>query len=203
MKTLRNILGLLAALALLIVIPAVAGAAKHDRPERIHARLIGYEEVPSVSTIAQGSFDATLDDVEAAIDYTLTYSGLQGTVQQAHIHFAQKGVNGSIVIWLCQTATTPAPAAVVAITPFCPASPGGTVTGHITTANVIAAATASQQIAAGELAEVIAAIRAGVAYANVHSTPLTPGGEIRGQLRVGDDDDDHDQGGGNDKHDHD
>jgi len=45
-----------------------------------------------------------------AIDYELTYSGLQGTVQQAHIHVAQLSVNGSIVIWLCQTAATPAPA---------------------------------------------------------------------------------------------
>lgn len=196
MKTLRIVL------ALLIVIPAIAGAAKHDRPEGIHATLTGYEEVPSVSTVAKGRFDATVDEVGEAIDYTLTYSGLQGTVQQSHIHFAQKGVNGSIVIWLCQTATTQAPAAVFAITPPCP-TPGGTVTGHITTASVIAAGTASQSITAGELDEVIAAIRAGVAYANVHSTPLTPGGEIRGQLRVGDDDDDHDQGGGNDKHEHD
>ena len=195
MKTLRIVL------ALLIVIPAIAGAAKPDRPAGIHARLTGYEEVPSVSTVATGRFDATFDAVEEAIDYTLTYSGLQGTVQQSHIHFAQKGVNGSVVIWLCQTATTPAPPAVAGITPPCP-TPGGTVSGHITTANVIAAGTASQSITAGELDEVIAAIRGGVAYANVHSTPLTPGGEIRGQLRVGDDDDDHDQGGGNDKHEH-
>ena len=49
-------------------------------------------------------------------------------------------------------------------------------------ANVVAGATASQQLAAGELAEVIAAIRAGAAYANVH-TNLSPGGEIRGQIR--------------------
>ena len=105
------------------------------------------------------------------------------------------------MIWLCQTTGTPAPPAVAAITPFCPQT--GTVTGHITTANVVAASTTSQLIVAGELAEVIAAIKAGVAYANVHSTPLTPGGEIRGQIRVGDDDDDHDHGGGNDKHDHD
>jgi len=195
MKTLRIVL------ALLIVIPAIAGAAKPAQSERIHARLIGYEEVPSVSTVAKGRFDATVDSVEGSMDYELSFSGLQGTVQQSHIHFAQKGVNGSVVIWLCQTTTTPAPAAVAAITPFCPQS--GTVTGHITTANVVAAGTASQQIAAGELGEVLAAIRAGVAYANVHSTPLTPGGEIRGQIRVGDDDDDHDQGGGNDKHDHD
>jgi hypothetical protein len=121
----------------------------------------------------------------------LSYSDLVGTVQQSHIHIAQKGVNGSVVIWLCQTATTPAPAAVANITPNCPQS--GTVEGHITAANVVAAGTASQMIVAGELNEVIAAIRAGVGYANVHATPLNPGGEIRGQLRVSDDHDhDHD-----------
>jgi hypothetical protein len=47
---------------------------------------------------------------------------------------------------------------------------------------VIAANTASQRILAGELAEVIAAIRAGAAYVNVHSTSLTTSGEIRGQI---------------------
>jgi CHRD domain-containing protein len=55
--------------------------------------------------------------------------------------------------------------------------------------DVITATTPSQQIVAGELDEVIAAIRAGVAYVNVHATPLNPGGEIRGQIRaLGDDD---------------
>jgi hypothetical protein len=44
--------------------------------------------------------------------------------------------------------------------------------------------TASQQLAAVELDEVIDAIRAGVAYANVHTTPLSPGGEIRGQINA-------------------
>jgi hypothetical protein len=36
---------------------------------------------------------------------------------------------------------------------------------------------------AGNLAELIHAIRAGATYANVHST-LRPGGEVRGQIRV-------------------
>src|SRR5438270_423507 len=91
-------------------------------------------------------------------------------------------MNGSVVVWLCQTTTTPAPATVAGLTPSCPQS--GTVTGQITAANVISAATASQQITAGELAKVIAAIRAGFAYVNVHATPLNPGGEIRGQVRA-------------------
>jgi hypothetical protein len=47
-------------------------------------------------------------------------------------------------------------------------------------ANVIGGANA-QGIAAGEFAEVLKAIRAGVVYVNVHSA-LFPGGEIRGQL---------------------
>jgi len=153
------------------------------RAERIEARLTGYQEVPSVSTPASGTFRAKIARDELSIDYELSFSGLVGTVQQAHIHFAQRGVNGSVVVWLCQTATTPAPAAVAAITPVCPQS--GTVTGTITAANVVAGA-AGQQISAGELDEVIAAIRAGAAYANVHATPLNPGGEIRGQIRAAD-----------------
>jgi len=61
--------------------------------------------------------------------------------------------------------------------------------------DVIAAGTTSQLILAGELAEVIAALRAGFAYANVHGLPLNGGGEIRGQIRLvdkKDHDKDHD-----------
>jgi hypothetical protein len=170
-------LGIMTTLFIALAAPAMGHA------EQIQASLIGYEEVPSVSTVASGDFRAMISHDDQSIDYSLTFSGLQGTVQQSHIHVAQPGVNGSIVIWLCQTTTTPAPAAVQALTPFCP-QPGGTVTGHISAANVIAGSTASQQLAAGELAEAIAAIRAGVAYANVHTTPLSPGGEIRGQIRA-------------------
>jgi CHRD domain-containing protein len=168
-------------LALTVVMTALPSIV---RAERIEAKLIGYQEVPSVSTPATGEFKAKISSDEQSIDYELTFSGLVGTVQQSHIHVAQRGVNGSIVVWLCQTATTPAPAAVAAFTPTCPQS--GTVTGTINAAHVITASTASQQITAGQLDKVIAAIRAGVAYANVHATPLNPGGEIRGQIHAAD-----------------
>jgi CHRD domain-containing protein len=171
-----------------LVAAAVPGAAR--AAEHIEAHLTGYQEVPSVSTPAHGEFNAKIAKDGQSIDYELTFSGLVGTVQQSHIHMAQRGVNGSVVIWLCQTATTPAPPAVANITPACPQQ--GTVKGTITKDNVIAATTTSQMILAGELDEVIAAIRAGVAYANVHATPLNPGGEIRGQLRASHDGhDDH------------
>ena len=81
------------------------------------------------------------------------------------------------MVWLCQTAAAPAPMSVNQSTPTCPQS--GTVTGTITPDQVLAAV--GQGIVAGEFDEVVAAIRAGRAYANVHST-LFLLGEIRGQI---------------------
>ncbi len=162
-------LGIMTSLLVVLAAPLVA------RAERIKASLIGYQEVPAVSTVASGAFSATISPDDESIDYELTYSELQGMVTQSHIHVAQLSVNGSIVIWLCGTAMNPGPAG----TQTCP--PSGTITGTITAANVVA--TPSQQLAAEDLAAVIAAIRAGVAYANVH-TDLSPGGEIRGQIQA-------------------
>ena len=58
---------------------------------RLNATLTGYEESPSVSTVANGDFSAIIENNGAAdhFHYTLTYSGLQGTVSQTHIHIAQ------------------------------------------------------------------------------------------------------------------
>jgi hypothetical protein len=61
--------------------------------------------------------------------------------------------------------------------PACPQS--GTVTGTIVPADVVGPAT--QGIAAGEFGELVAAIRAGRTYANVHSSKF-PAGEVRGQI---------------------
>ena len=165
-------LGFVTALLVALTAPTVVQA------ERIQTNLIGYEEVPAVSTVATGRFRGQIIRGDQSIEYELRYSGLQGTVTQAHIHVAQLSVNGSIVIWLCQTATNVDP---TGLSPECPQE--GTVTGTITSANVIAGSTTTQQLEAGELDEVIAAIRAGAAYVNVH-TNLSPGGEIRGQIRA-------------------
>lgn len=154
-----------------------------DRANRISATLIGINEVPSVSTGASGRLTATISQDQQSIEYELSFTGLQGTVAQSHIHIARKNVNGGIVLWLCQ-GTSRAPAAVAATTPECPQE--GTVSGILTAASVTPVAT--QQIGANELNEVIALIRAGAAYANVHTAP-SPGGEIRGQIKVGGDND--------------
>jgi hypothetical protein len=148
------------------------------KAEQIGALLTGYEEAPAVSTTGRGEFTATIAPDGEVIYYTETFSGLQGSVTQSHLHVGQLSLNGSVVIFLCQTAANPDP---TNLAPECPQE--GAVTGTITAANVIAGAKASQQLAAGDLAAVVTAIRAGAAYANVH-THLSPGGEIRGQIRT-------------------
>jgi hypothetical protein len=179
-------LSIVTALLLALAAPTASGN------DRIRVKLIGYEEVPAVSTAASGRFRAQISDDELSIAFKLTYTGLQGTVAQAHIHVGQRSVNGGIVLWLCGTATNPGPAG----TQTCPVPMPGQeaeVSGTLDAGDVVAitGTNAGQQISAGELAEVIAAIRAGVAYVNVH-TSLSPGGEIRAQI-----------GGGQGQHDHD
>ena len=165
---------------LTVVVAGLLATAALARAESFQATLTGYEEVPVVSTVASGDFRANIEDgANDHFHYSLTYSGLQGTITQAHIHIAQLSVNGSIVIWLCQTASNVDP---TGLSPQCPQE--GTVTGRITAANVLAGGTAGQQLKAGDFAGAITAMRAGVAYANVHTSPLSTGGEIRGQIRI-------------------
>lgn len=176
-------------MAIAMVPAALADGDHHGKDEKVAARLSGYNEVHfsggppatlrgAVSTRARGSFKAEIDDRKDMIEYELTYSGLEGNVTQAHIHFGQRHTVGGIVVWLCQTAGTPAPATVAALTPLCP--PEGTVTGTITPAQVLTAT--GQGLDAMEFDELKRAIRAGATYANVHSS-LHPPGEIRGQIR--------------------
>jgi hypothetical protein len=177
-------------LAFLLVVGSVLSALADDGGRVFDARLSGYNEVHliaappalrgAISTAANGKFRARIDDHANVISYELSYEGLEGAVTQAHIHFGQHHTVGGIVVWLCQTEGTAAPAAVAALTPFCPAE--GTVTGTIVPAQVLAVT--GQGIDAGEFDELVAAIRAGASYANVHSV-LFPPGEIRGPIRGG------------------
>lgn len=145
-------------------------------PTRFSARLVSYQEVPAVSAASGGDIAIVIDDAAQTIAYRLSFDGLEGPVRMAHIHIAQPGVNGGIMLWLCGTTGFAGPPD----TPTCPAS--GEVTGLLDSADV--QAVAAQGIAGGAFEEAVAAIREGVAYVNVHSN-LFPGGEIRGQLRPG------------------
>jgi hypothetical protein len=152
-----------------LALAGIAGPALSDRGGRLmKASLSGFGEVPAVSSTGTGELLARIANDESSIEYTLSYQDLEGTAMAAHIHLGQPGVNGGVIAFLCGGGGKPA----------CPAS--GSVSGTITEADVIGPA--AQGIAAGELAEVITAMRQGMTYVNVH-TSKHPGGEIRGQIK--------------------
>lgn len=153
-----------------------AAHADDDRGSRpLWAALVGFNEVPSISTGASGEFVARVSKGGDTIYWELSYRDLEGAVLQAHIHLGQPHVNGGVSAFLCTNLGNGPPA-----TQACPLPPA-TITGTIAMADVIGPA--GQGITAGEFAELVAAMRAGATYANVHSA-LFPGGEIRDQIRT-------------------
>jgi CHRD domain len=173
------VLAVLGALGVLSV-GAVAIADDGDGSSRNGARLNGYQEVSSVSTTGFGSFHIRFNDDQTA-DYVLSYRDVETPVSQAHIHFAQRSVNGPISVFLCRTPPQAGPPAPAQNPPVCPATTG-TVTGTITAADIIPQTPApGRGIEAGNWAEFVAAVNVGHTYANVHSATF-PGGEIRGQI---------------------
>ena len=186
---------LAAAVAIVSIVSVVATTAMAGDGDRARAKLDGYQEISapaeppgqaasSVSTLGNGTFKAKIRSNE--IRFKLSYEDLEGgNVLFAHIHFAQRAVNGGVSAFLCGGGDKPP----------CPPT-SGTVEGTIDPADVIGPA--SQGIAPGEFDELVRAIEAGATYANVH-TQAWPGGEIRGQIDAGgddrdDDDDDRDDG---------
>ena len=157
----------------LVFAPAVLAALlvgssviAHDSDEA-DARLSGFQEVPSVVSRGSGSFRARINDT--TIEWQLSYGGLEGVPAVAHVHVGQKGANGGVSAFFCGGAGKP------------PCPPSGTISGVITAADVLGPA--GQGVAAGEIEDLIRAMRAGVTYVNVH-TSKHPGGEIRGQVNV-------------------
>jgi CHRD domain len=167
-------LGLLALLAL----PATAWAKEKEQGQgqgqgQFGAVLTGFQEVPAISTRGRGEFRARLRD-NSTLEFELRYSDLEGgNPSAAHTHLGQRGVNGGVVAFLCGGGGKPA----------CPPSTSGTVTGTIVAADI--QAVPAQGIAgSADFAEVVAALRAGVTYVNVHNSTY-PNGEIRGQIGRG------------------
>src|SRR3989442_3516759 len=119
----RNLTAQCIALAALLMAAPLAAVAA----ETLHADLTGYEEVPAVSTGASGTFRAKIANDESAIDFELTYEGIEGgNVLFAHIHVGQLSVNGGVSAFLCGGGGRPG----------C-ARPGRTGTGAIRPAGII------------------------------------------------------------------
>jgi len=146
--------------------------------------LHGFQEVPAISTAGSGTFRADLAADGLSLGWTLTYADLEGnaagTVTGAHLHLGQRGVAGGVAVHLCGGGGGTEP---------CPAPPA-TLTGTITADSVVGPA--GQGLDAGELPQLLQAMRTGNTYVNVHTTRF-PTGEVRGQVRGhrgGDHDDD-------------
>jgi CHRD domain len=172
-------LGTLVAVTFFLNVSSGNTQNKSDSPARFDAELSSFKTSPSLFTNGKGTTQVRIDYDSNSVSYELSYSGLSSPVTQAHIHFAQVGVNGGVIVYLCDN-TGLAPSG----TPACPNS--GTVTGTVTAADVNPPnnplPVTDQGIAPGDFAALIAAIERNVGYVNVHTTTY-PSGEIRGQLK--------------------
>jgi hypothetical protein len=176
----RRLFVIAAAVGAAVALTATGSVAAPDgvdhfgRNNVFRVQLSGYEEDPlALSTAATGSFRAVINERAQEITYSLSYDGLTGGITQAHIHFGNRNQSGGISFFLC-TNVGNGPAG----TQLCPAAPA-TITGTIRAEHVIGPV--GQGIAAGEFAEIVKAMKAGITYANVHSVER-PAGEVRGQL---------------------
>lgn len=81
------------ALAALLATASVAVAATG-----FQGTLSGAQEVPANASPGTGTATVILNDAGTQIAYTVSYSGLIGTVTASHIHKAPIGVNGGVII---------------------------------------------------------------------------------------------------------
>src|SRR6186997_1037246 len=143
---------------------ALAGALDPPNiPDKKHfkSNLNGYQEVPSVSSTGFGDFEAELVEPER-IHWVFRYAALEGgTSLFAHIHFAQRGVNGGVMVFICGGGTKPTPCPNVA----------GVVEGDWVPADIVSSSGATTQgVEPGSWAEFLHALQVGHAYVNIHTS---------------------------------
>lgn len=145
-----------------------------DGEDHFNPKLVGTEEVPPRDTPAHGRANFHVSDDGQSVDYILVVNDISN-VRQSHIHFGPPGTNSPIVVFLYG----PVPAG------------GGPIEGEIAS-GTFTAANFIGPLAGHPMSDLLAAMRAGNAYVNVHTDdgipPANtgpgdfPGGEIRGRL---------------------
>ncbi len=139
-----------------------------DRHASAHAgaNLSGDAEIPPNDSRGRGHAQFWVSEDGASLRYKLIVANIEN-VTQSHIHLAPATANGPVVVFLF-----------------------GFVAGGVTENGVLAEGTIRQSnlIArpaigfGGTMAELLAAMRGGNAYVNVHTVAI-PAGEIRGQVK--------------------
>lgn len=145
-----------------LVVPVFAAVS-----DNFGTHLTGEEETPApTGSRAQGQAIFQLNEDGTVLSFRLNVANIQN-VTQAHIHRGAFGASGGIVVWLYPIAP---PSQLI------PGRSQGTLgAGDIVDAQVIGT------LAGTGVAGLLAEIRAGNTYVNVHTSQF-PGGEIRGQL---------------------
>jgi hypothetical protein len=131
------------------------------------ATLTGQQQSPAVDTSANGTATFTLSADGTTLSYTVSVVDT-ADITMAHIHIAAAGQNGPVATWLYPSQ------------PHAETKPGKftgvLATGTLTDASLVG------PLQGKTIADLVADIKAGNAYVNVH-TSAHPGGEIRGQIQ--------------------
>lgn len=157
-------LPVLAILAFLALVPSVVAASGATTRE-FAADLTGAEEVPAVTTSATGQAEFVLNETGTALEFSIEIEDITN-VFMGHIHMGARGVNGPIVVWLF---------------PRVPSTTGPRFSGDVEFSGTITAKDLVGPMQGKTLADLVALLRSGNAYANVHTNAHT-GGEARGQI---------------------
>ena len=145
--------------------PPPAPESPGAEDEAFVATLTGGEEVPAVTTAADGDAVVFVND-DGDLGFEVYVTNIQD-VNAAHIHLGAAGENGGVVALLFEGMLS---------------TDGDDVETLAT--GVITAGDLSGDLEGMTIADLVAQIEAGNAYVNVH-TDANPGGEIRGQLQFG------------------
>jgi hypothetical protein len=165
---------MLAVLIAAVIAASIALAAAGKRPmpparatQSFRAQLSGKQVVPPVTTKAEGLAVFHLSQDGTKLRYKLTVSNIEN-VTFAHIHLAAPGRNGPPVVGLYPESPERKP-----------------VTGKFTGTLAQGTITAKQltgPLARKTLKDLVAEMKAGKTYVNVH-TRKYPDGEIRGEIK--------------------
>ena len=156
------------AMAGLFALSATSAMADDDYFKVKAANLSGFQQAPSIISNASGNFIAKV--YKNRLEYKLIYQNLSSPLNEAHIHFAQPGVNGEVMVVFCGDPNN-----------SCPATTSGTLQGTVYFNQI--KAIPKQFLKAGDFNQFVRAIKSGATYVNLHSTQID--GEIRGQIVVG------------------
>ena len=183
-----------------VTLPLVASPAQHAgaaHNDRTH--LSGEQEVftpvppggpTPADSHAQGQAILQIAEDQQSFDYKLIAANIEN-ITQAHIHCGSPTVNGPIVVWLY-----PSPTSTAALAGGAGRHDGVLAEGTISAGTLLHVRPTTNPNCPGGVAtfaDVLARIRSGDAYVNVHTNdgvaPTNtgpgdfPGGEIRGQFR--------------------